>query len=63
MDRPSTKTIVYGALVGGVLGAALGAIMAARSGGHRSRRPSATEATAIGMTTLGLLKQMIDAFS
>jgi len=63
MERANTKTIVYGALLGGVLGALLGAFMAARSADRAGRRPTATEATAIGITMLGLVKQMIDAFS
>lgn len=62
-STPKTKNIIYGALLGGVLGAAIGALMASRNAGQIGRRPSAKEATAIGMTTLGLIKQMIDAFS
>jgi len=50
--------------MGGVLGALLGALVASRNSGDRgTRRPSAAEATAIGVSMLGVIKQIIDAFT
>ncbi len=65
MSKPSTTTLLYGAILGGLVGALLGAVMASRSAdreGRAGKRPTAKEATAIGITALGLVKQLLDAF-
>lgn len=63
MNKSSSNTLLYGAIIGAIVGAVLGALMASRSSGHEGKRPTATEATAIGMTSLGLVKQLVDAFA
>ncbi len=66
MSKPSTNTLLYGAIIGGIIGALLGAVMASRRANREDgegKRPTVTEAAAIGMTTLGLVKQLVDAFA